>query len=162
MGDRLWADKPPQYFTKPARPTQTPPSVGREMSTSQSEVTSPPLVISVLSVIRQYQWTTTNHRQWMTVYSRLLVTVALSRLVFEILTTQVCRSEGRSDHLRWPYGHNNRLARLLAWGFLLVLYMYNQSSIKRTVLELRACDRRTHRQTPALVNVPTLVVGHNK
>jgi len=22
MGDRLWADKPPQYFTMPARPTQ--------------------------------------------------------------------------------------------------------------------------------------------
>ena len=39
MGDRLWADEPPQYFTKPARPTQPPPSVGREMSTSQSEVT---------------------------------------------------------------------------------------------------------------------------
>ena len=24
MGDRLWADKLPQYFTKPARPTQPP------------------------------------------------------------------------------------------------------------------------------------------
>jgi len=24
MGDRLWTDKPPQYFTKPARPTQPP------------------------------------------------------------------------------------------------------------------------------------------
>jgi len=22
MGDRLWADKPPQYFTKPGRPNQ--------------------------------------------------------------------------------------------------------------------------------------------
>jgi len=21
MGDRLWTDKPPEYFTKPARPT---------------------------------------------------------------------------------------------------------------------------------------------
>jgi len=27
MGDRLWADKPPQYFTKRARPTQ-PPTLG--------------------------------------------------------------------------------------------------------------------------------------
>jgi len=24
MGDRLWAGKPPQYFTKPPRPTQPP------------------------------------------------------------------------------------------------------------------------------------------
>jgi len=24
MSDRLWADKPRQYFTKPARPTQPP------------------------------------------------------------------------------------------------------------------------------------------
>jgi len=24
MGDRLWAVKPPQYFTKPRRPTQLP------------------------------------------------------------------------------------------------------------------------------------------
>jgi len=39
MGDRICADKPPQYFTKPARPTQPTPSVGREVSTGQSEVT---------------------------------------------------------------------------------------------------------------------------
>ena len=39
MCDSLWADKPPQYFTKPARPTQPPTPVEREMSTSQSEVT---------------------------------------------------------------------------------------------------------------------------
>jgi len=35
MGDRLCADKAPQYFTIPARP----PSVGQEMRTSQGEVT---------------------------------------------------------------------------------------------------------------------------
>jgi len=28
MGDRLWADKPPKYFTKPARPTQPPTLTG--------------------------------------------------------------------------------------------------------------------------------------
>jgi len=39
MGDCLWADKLPQYFTKPARPTQPSTLVGRQMSTSQSEVT---------------------------------------------------------------------------------------------------------------------------
>jgi len=39
MGDRLRGDKPPQYFTKPARPTQPPTSVGQEMNISQSEVT---------------------------------------------------------------------------------------------------------------------------
>jgi len=41
MNDRLWAGKPPQYFTELHRPTQpTPltPSVGWEMSTNQSAV----------------------------------------------------------------------------------------------------------------------------
>jgi len=33
------ADKPSQYFTKPARLLSLLPSVGRTMSTSQSEVT---------------------------------------------------------------------------------------------------------------------------
>jgi len=32
------ADKPPQYFAKPPRPTQPPTLSGREMSTSQSAV----------------------------------------------------------------------------------------------------------------------------
>jgi len=36
-------------------------------------VMSPPMAISAISVIRQYQWTTTNDRQRVTVYSRLLV-----------------------------------------------------------------------------------------
>jgi len=31
MGDRLWADKPPHWFTKPARPTQPPTLSGWEM-----------------------------------------------------------------------------------------------------------------------------------
>jgi len=39
MGDRLWADKSPQYFTKPARPTQPPALSGTGNEYSQSEVT---------------------------------------------------------------------------------------------------------------------------
>jgi len=31
MGDRLRAGKPPQYFTKPPRPTQPPTPAGREL-----------------------------------------------------------------------------------------------------------------------------------
>jgi len=40
MGDRLWADKPPQYGISPSQPGQLSllPSVEQEMSTSQSEV----------------------------------------------------------------------------------------------------------------------------
>jgi len=39
MGDRLLAGKPPQYSTKPPRPTRLLLSTGREMSISQSAAT---------------------------------------------------------------------------------------------------------------------------
>jgi len=39
MGDRLWADKPPQYFTKPARLTQPPTLSGAGNEYQPSEVT---------------------------------------------------------------------------------------------------------------------------
>jgi len=40
MDNRLWVDKPPQYFTKPlSGQLSLLPSVGREISTIQSEVT---------------------------------------------------------------------------------------------------------------------------
>jgi len=38
-GDCVWVGKPPQYFTKPPRPTQPPTPAGYEMSPSQSAVT---------------------------------------------------------------------------------------------------------------------------
>jgi len=43
MGDRLWADKPPQYFTKPARPTQplTLSRTGNEYQPKWSDVLWP-------------------------------------------------------------------------------------------------------------------------
>jgi len=36
MGDRLWADKPRQYFTDPPRQLSLLPSARLEMSTSQT------------------------------------------------------------------------------------------------------------------------------
>ena len=43
MGDRLWADKSPQYFTKPARPTQplTLSETGNEYQPKWSDVLWP-------------------------------------------------------------------------------------------------------------------------
>jgi len=43
MGDHLWADKPPQYFTKPASPTQPPTlsGTGNEYQPNWSDVLWP-------------------------------------------------------------------------------------------------------------------------
>jgi len=89
--------------------------------------------------------TVANDKRPMTSYLRLVVTVAVPCLVFEILMMWIFHTEGRFGHF-WSGGHWVMLTGSFDWGGWVSNYQKSSIvtvAVKCTVIKLGPCDKQT-------------------